>query len=912
MIGRASRRKRDRLEQELAHALQNAGFAAALPGAGRGRLVISLLGVDRRVACRARVAGFRELYRPLAGVDLLVVRAGLAEPLVITKFGLAVSIAKAAENSRKAEIAPANSGKMKEREVMRDDQQEPKIENLPARDDGFGGNDIDNDRLLQGQRLICIDGEWNKSDGAKIPPDKRYLVLGTAEGIQFWQDGQLVKEWIKKPNVPLPNLDELNATIPQDQWEEGINGPRPPYSHQWAVYLLDESDGSIWTHINNTDGAAIATRELRSKVRWKRGLMGGRLVLPRVTLGSRLVSQKWKKYGPDFVTSNDWHDPAPDLPPAASTQIEDHTEKKPEFNDPIGDIGQTTVEAIKDEIPEDRWTAIALELVSPCAKRDKTSKLHTALREGSKSFRYGFLFGMRGKRAGEIITATIRAARQVDPSYVGPSTNGGQALQRFEAATPGLKQLRQKLEAQAAKYAWVPGLDGRRVPTGAQYKALNRIVTSAEAIVCKRWLINVHDELCKRFRYGWNGDAVIAAWIHDELVCCCRPDYAEEIGEIMVQYAKEAGEHYGLKVPLDADFQVGNSWAGDLSDQHDASNDDEAAADRSVPPSQINGHAAAVPTATSTLVVPEQEQPETLERRLARIPLADLIGEPPINGKIGCPFHEDDTPSLHVYRDHYHCFGCGAHGGHLDWLREVEGLDDDAAVDVILHWQGRTSSRRQDNDARTLKLALALWQAAKPIADTLAVRYLADVRGIDVEELPADVPLRFHPRCPFGTGKQLPCLIALYRDVESDEPAGIHRIALTPEVMTAGGKVERRSLGRWPRPRAVKLWPATTILYVGEGIETVLAAATRLPYRDGALMRPAWAAVSTGGVSKFPVLPDVQELRLLLDHDAEGEACAVPCRDRWEIAGRKVTRLRPPQAGFDFNDVVIAKLQAAS
>ena len=79
----------------------------------------------------------------------------------------------------------------------------------------------------------------------------------------------------------------------------------------------------------------------------------------------------------------------------------------------------------------------------------------------------------------------------------------------------------------------------------------------------------------------------------------------------------------------------------------------------------------------------------------------------------------------------------------------------------------------------------------------------------------------------------------------------------------AGGKVERRSLGRWPRPRAVKLWPAATVLYLGEGIETVLAAATRLPYRDRALMHPAWAAVSTGGIGKFPVLPSVQELRPL-------------------------------------------------
>jgi hypothetical protein len=89
----------------------------------------------------------------------------------------------------------------------------------------------------------------------------------------------------------------------------------------------------------------------------------------------------------------------------------------------------------------------------------------------------------------------------------------------------------------------------------------------------------------------------------------------------------------------------------------------------------------------------------------------------------------------------------------------------------------------------------------------------------------------------------------------------------------------------------------------------VLAAATRLPYR-GALMQPAWAAVSSGGVSRFSVLADVHELRLLLDHDAEGEACAVPCRERWEAAGRKVISLRPSKPGNDFNDLVLEKLRA--
>lgn len=56
-----------------------------------------------------------------------------------------------------------------------------------------------------------------------------------------------------------------------------------------------------------------------------------------------------------------------------------------------------------------------------------------------------------------------------------------------------------------------------------------------------------------------------------------------------------------------------------------------------------------------------------------------------------CPFHEEKTPSFYVYPDHYHCYGCHAHGDviafvmkhyrlefveALRWLARKAGLDD--------------------------------------------------------------------------------------------------------------------------------------------------------------------------------------------------------------------------------------------
>jgi hypothetical protein len=122
--------------------------------------------------------------------------------------------------------------------------------------------------------------------------------------------------------------------------------------------------------------------------------------------------------------------------------------------------------------------------------------------------------------------------------------------------------LRARLSAQVERFGWLPGLDGRRVPTRAQYSALNFQVTSAEAVLTKRWLVRVFDELNQKFRYGWDGDCVIALWVHDEIACCCRPEIADEIGTIMVKHAKEPAEFYKFKVPLDAAYTVDKSWAG--------------------------------------------------------------------------------------------------------------------------------------------------------------------------------------------------------------------------------------------------------------------------------------------------------------------------------------------------------------
>jgi len=140
----------------------------------------------------------------------------------------------------------------------------------------------------------------------------------------------------------------------------------------------------------------------------------------------------------------------------------------------------------------------------------------------------------------------------------------------------------------------------------------------------------------------------------------------------------------------------------------------------------------------------------------------------------------------------------------------------------------------------------------------------------------------------------------------TDAPVGIHRIGL----MEVNGKIDRISRMALGRLGIVKLWSLNGggQLVAGEGIETTLAAATRISYH-GAPLTPAWSTVARGGLARLPVLPDVTRLIQLVDHDenGEGQRAAEQGRQVWLAAGRTVVPLIPKQAGWDFNDVVLGR-----
>jgi hypothetical protein len=287
--------------------------------------------------------------------------------------------------------------------------------------------------------------------------------------------------------------------------------------------------------------------------------------------------------------------------------------------------------------------------------------------------------------------------------------------------------------------------------------------------------------------------------------------------------------------------------------------------------------------------------------------LTELVSLPlTSDNKVACPFHDDIEPSCAIYPDHFHCFGCGARGSWLDWLTRVEGMTTAEAVAFIKDWPSRPAPLPQNGSDEAEKLAFikSIWTSAQPLRGSMAERYLDETRHIDTTKLPDGIhrSLRFHPHCVFGPGTHLPCLIALMRDPLTDEPVGIQRIALE-HLSGKIEKIDRRMLGR---AGVVKLWPAEAQLFVGEGLETTLAAATRIPYRD-APMQPAWAVLSSMSLRKLPLIAGVEHLVILVDndHNGEGQSAAGMCTEYWTHCGRQVVELTPNNPGDDFNDIVM-------
>lgn len=135
---------------------------------------------------------------------------------------------------------------------------------------------------------------------------------------------------------------------------------------------------------------------------------------------------------------------------------------------------------------------------------------------------------------------------------------------------------------------------------------------------------------------------------------------------------------------------------------------------------------------------------------LAATDLVQLVGAVTGLKKAGnswkglCPFHGEKTPSFHVHpeRGFYYCFGCGAKGDAITFVRETEKMEFPEAVAYLARRAGvplpvRRSGSRADR-AKETRVAEALTAAARFFREQLprsrAALAVLEARGVPREE----------------------------------------------------------------------------------------------------------------------------------------------------------------------------------
>jgi DNA primase len=111
-----------------------------------------------------------------------------------------------------------------------------------------------------------------------------------------------------------------------------------------------------------------------------------------------------------------------------------------------------------------------------------------------------------------------------------------------------------------------------------------------------------------------------------------------------------------------------------------------------------------------------------LEELRARTPMAPLVARRVKLTRAGrnwrglCPFHNEKTPSFHVYENGFHCFGCGASGDAISWVMQTQGLEFMEAVTSLAAEAGMdvpAPSPRAAEEARARADIFAVLEAAQ-------------------------------------------------------------------------------------------------------------------------------------------------------------------------------------------------------
>jgi putative DNA primase/helicase len=237
-----------------------------------------------------------------------------------------------------------------------------------------------------------------------------------------------------------------------------------------------------------------------------------------------------------------------------------------------------------------------------------------------------------------------------------------------------------------------------------------------------------------------------------------------------------------------------------------------------------------------------------------------------------------------------------------DWRAILDGLRAEGLVDRT----GRPGDGEPDarvlapSRPERLAIARSLWDAARPVAGTLAEVH---ARGRGVLRDLSEAALRFHPAVPAavyaGAGPRRPALMAAIRE-PSGLLCGVEVTYLAADGAAAPVAVPRKTVGGRPPGAAVRLDLAAPALAVGEGVFSCLSASQ-------ALGLPVWALLAVGNLAAWTPPPEVGRVVIAADRGRAGEQGAWRLARRLRAMGVATQVRLPPAPHADWNDLIRAE-----
>lgn len=163
-----------------------------------------------------------------------------------------------------------------------------------------------------------------------------------------------------------------------------------------------------------------------------------------------------------------------------------------------------------------------------------------------KTVTYAFLYGAGDEKIGYSYDKNLQPKKA--------RSKGAEIRAAFIAAIEGLDSLLKAIK-QASERGFVRAIDKRKITVDTQHKALNYLLQSSAAVIAKRWMVIADENI------GDLEGVHQLAFVHDELQFDSLKCNSHHLADILVDSAKQAGEFYHMRCPVDAEAKIGNNWA---------------------------------------------------------------------------------------------------------------------------------------------------------------------------------------------------------------------------------------------------------------------------------------------------------------------------------------------------------------